>query len=134
MAYNSKYTGAQVEALLDKVNSLPAKADAVTIMSGAPASIGNVLLADRVMFCLSGFNESALTVSFDMPSLTDKDEMPEYMLQIKVETTVPTITWPSGVYWPDGNAVSLEAGFVYEFHIAGTAIGYFITYQKFATV
>ena len=123
-----------MEALLDNVNSLSAKADAVKIMTDAPASLSTVLLPNRWMFCFSGFTASEITVSFDMPNLTAKDEMPEYMLQLQVGTTIPTINWPSGLYWPDGKAVSLEAGYVYEFHIAGTPIGYFITYQKFATI
>ena len=59
------------------------------------------------------------------------------ILRLIVGSTVYSVTWPSGLYWANGEVPTLEANTVYEFSFASldkSSSLYLVAYQAFKTV
>ena len=59
------------------------------------------------------------------------------ILRLIVGSTVYSVTWPSGLYWANGEVPTLEANTVYEFSFASldkSSSSYLVAYQAFKTV
>lgn len=59
------------------------------------------------------------------------------ILRLIVGSTVYSVTWPSGLYWANGEVPTLEANTVYEFSFASldkNSSSYLVAYQAFKTV
>lgn len=59
------------------------------------------------------------------------------ILRLIVGSTVYSVTWPSGLYWANGEVPTLEANTVYEFSFASldkSSRSYLVAYQAFKTV
>lgn len=59
------------------------------------------------------------------------------ILRLIVGSTVYSVTWPSGLYWANGEVPTLEANTVYEFSFASldkNSSSYLVAYQAFRTV
>lgn len=59
------------------------------------------------------------------------------ILRLTVGSTVYSVTWPSGLYWANGEVPTLEANTVYEFSFASldkNSSSYLVAYQAFRTV
>ena len=78
----------------------------------------------------SGYTSGTISISLITAGYT-VTYLHEYMIQIIIGTTPPTVSWPSYLLWPDGKAVSLSAGYVFEFHITRTTAGFLVVWNKF---
>lgn len=74
------------------------------------------------------------TVTLTLSDLTSGDverNLKEAVLRFKTGTTVPTITWPSGVYWANGEAPTIEANTYYECNFGYVVDRWCVAYQTF---
>lgn len=78
----------------------------------------------------SGYTSGTISISLITAGYT-VTYLHEYMIQIIIGTTPPTVSWPSYLLWPDGKAVSLSTGYVFEFHITRTTAGFLVVWNKF---
>ena len=149
MAYNSKYTGAQVEAILDKANTgvpvdsemswesenplqnkvvtrqLQLRAVRMSLEDVTDAEIAITITPNTIFSCTSAV--SSLTVNTPQGGqFSDEDQQRyECIIRIAPRATPPTVTWPSSLLWPNGKIMSIEANTLYEFSIV-TACGYYV--------
>lgn len=151
MAYNSKYTGEQVEALLDKAAGAVGafEVEDVTYGPQSRATIADTVYAyidiydtaDRICYNVSSISNggfgAALQISFNgfasdgsITGTTTK----EWMIVVDCTGDVPTVSWPSALKWAGGEVVTMETGYVYEFHIVASRFGSHIVGQKFKAV
>ena len=139
MSYNSKYTGAEVEALLDKV---PDKADKATTLAGygiADAYTKSEVDAalDEKQDKITIFTETAGLSSYSInPNMLTKlgtlasnvtlslntaseeaGVVNIYDIIFTTPTDAPSITWPEGISWAGGSAPSIAGGKTYEVSI-----------------
>lgn len=207
MAYNSKYTGAQVEAILDgaadKVDKVEGKGLSTNDYTDADkAKVAAALTAHQQLKTVNGeslvgsgditidggsggsaafeveevtYSDSAATraitdtyyayitindttdrICYNVPSspvyasatiltvslngfsddgsITDTT-VKEWMIVIDCSTgVIPTVTWPSALKWAGGEVMTMEVGYVYEFHIVASTFGAHIVGQKFKAV
>lgn len=155
MAYNSKYTGAQVEAILDKANTgvpvdsemswesenplqnkvvtrqLQLRAVRMSLEDVTDAEIAITITPNTIFSCTSAV--SSLTVNTPQgDQFSDEDQQRyECIIRIAPRATPPTVTWPSSLLWPNGKIMSIEADTLYEFSIVSTAGYYIITGQAY---
>lgn len=151
MAYNSKYTGEQVEALLDKaagavgafeVEDVRYGYDGVTTRAamGRRATIDIYDTLDRVCYNVESVSSDVsvdLTVNlngFASDGSITGTTTKEWMIVVDCTGDVPTVSWPSALKWAGGEVVTMEAGYVYEFHIVASSFGSHIVGQKFKAV
>lgn len=151
MAYNSKYTGEQVEALLDKaagaagafeVEDVQYGYDGITnrAATGRKATIDIYDTLDRICYNVESVS-SAVTVDLTVNlngfasdgSITGTTTK-EWMIVVNCEGLAPTVHWPSALKWAGGEVVTMETGYVYEFHIVASSFGSHIVGQKFKAV
>lgn len=77
------------------------------------------------------------TASFSMTLPTTGSDTENYLkthsivVRIRFGDTVPSITWPSGVYWANGEAPTLEANTVCEANFMYCAYRWCVAYQTF---
>lgn len=95
-------------------------------------------LNDRVCYYVDNMSSvTSLTVSlnrFNDDGSVNYDQPKEWMIQFSVGSSLPSVTWPSAMRWANGEVLSLEAGYTYEFHIVATRLGCTIVGQKFNAV
>lgn len=109
MSYNSKYTGAEVEALLDKVNEgniYEIKYTSVT------SSTGSVELSDTKMYILG--EQSAVTIT--LPSGAESNGR-EYLCQFTAAASGCTLSVPDTITWLGGETPTINAGKTYQLSI-----------------
>ena len=109
MSYNSKYTGAEVEALLDKVNEgniFEIKYTSVT------SSTGSVELSDTKMYILG--EQSAVTIT--LPSGAESNGR-EYLCQFTAAASGCTLSVPDTITWLGGEPPTINAGKTYQLSI-----------------
>ena len=98
-------------------------------------------LNDRVCYYVDDMSSvTALTASlnrFNDDGSVNYDQPKEWMIQFIIPSTMstlPSVTWPSSMRWANGEVLSLEAGYTYEFHIVATRLGCTVVGQKFKIV
>ena len=135
MSYNSKYTGAEVEALLDKVGNTYTKTESDELFatkSEVDAAIGGK--QDKITI----FTETAGLSSYSInPNILTKlgTLAPNVTLSLNTAseeagvvnvydiifttpaTNAPSITWPEGITWVGGSAPAIVGGKTYEVSI-----------------
>ena len=148
MAYNSKYTGEQVEALLDKAAGAAGAFEVEDVTYGLRfrASIGDTVYAyidiydtaDRICYNVpsvsNGMFGAELQINFNgfaSDGTIMGTTVKEWMIVVDCTGDVPTVSWPSALKWAGGEVVTMEAGYVYEFHIVASRFGSHIVGQKF---
>lgn len=135
MSYNSKYTGAQVEALLDKVGntytktesdelfatktevdaSFEEKQDKITIFTET-AGLSSYSINPNMLTKL-GTLASNVTLSLNTAS-EEAGVVNVYDIIFKTPATnAPSITWPEGITWVGGSAPAIAGGKTYEVSI-----------------
>ena len=100
MSYNSKYTGQQVEEILDKANS---STQYPVVTSSASSISMNPNTYYRVTQSLS-----SLTISFN--AATDNTIVNEYLIEFLCGGTISV---PSTIVWASGKVPTFEVGKTY---------------------
>lgn len=124
MSYNSKYTGAQVEGLLDKAGdtytkeevdaSLEEKQDKMMIFTET-AGLSSYIINPNMLTKL-GTLASNVTLSLNTAS-EEAGVVNVYDIIFATPTTAPSITWPEGITWVGGSAPAIAGGKTYEVSI-----------------
>lgn len=102
-SYNSKYTGAEVEALLDKVKEG---------YTSELSSSGTVELSDTKMYMLG--ERSAVTIT--LPSGAESNGR-EYLCQFTASASGCTLSVPDTITWLGGETPTINAGKTYQLSI-----------------
>lgn len=155
MAYNSKYTGAQVEALLDRAGdpaaedtelsmesintvqnkvvtaALNDKAERMTVQESATLSV--VTLELNAITAITG-TFGILTVNPPASTPTGKDIALEAVLRFATGDTAPTVQWADNLRWPNGKIMEIRANRFYEFSVVYDHDGWNIVGRNFAAV
>jgi hypothetical protein len=106
--FESKYSGEEIEAKLDKVDTLPMAYQAI---SGTTPS---VQLAWGTVHQLTDFPTS---IGLALPA-TPEDSRVESVLKFTTGTTAPNVTFPTNLIWAGKKAVPIAAETTYEFSIS----------------
>ena len=134
MSYNSKYTGAQVEGLLDKVGntytktesdelfatktevdaSFEEKQDKITIFTET-AGLSSYSINPNMLTKL-GTLASNVTLSLNTAS-EEAGVVNIYDIIFTTPADAPSITWPEGISWVGGAAPAIAGGKTYEVSI-----------------
>lgn len=76
--------------------------------------------------------KDSIVVKIDDTSLSENVKcLKEAVFRFKTGTTVPSITWPSGVYWANGEAPTIEANTYYECNFGYVVDKWCVAYQSF---
>lgn len=107
MAYDSKYTGAEVEALLDKIGNYP-------LVSHGTADTTFVLTPNTMHVWAE---VSALTLTL---GTEESGKVNEYLFQFNSGATATTLSLPSTIVWANGEALTPEANKTYQVSIVNS--------------
>lgn len=77
---------------------------------------------------------SSYTITTPSTPSTSANKLREAVWRVKVGTTVPSITWPSGLLWANGEVPTLEASTYYEFNFSWCVDTWAVAYQAFKAV
>lgn len=96
---------------------------------------------DRICYYIDDMSDvtglSVQFLNFEDGGTVLYDQPREWMIQFIIPSGIsplPSVTWPSAMRWANGEVLSLEAGYTYEFHIVATRLGCTIVGQKFKIV
>lgn len=64
------------------------------------------------------------SLSFSLNSIGDNGVAGEYHIMFQSGNTPTTVIYPSGLWYPDGVAPTIESNRKYEFHIVNNCLGY----------
>lgn len=92
----------------------------------------DVPLVPGIMVVSSG--TGPYQVSIEKTPTDEMDKMREAVWKVKVGTTVPTIAWPSGLLWANGEVPTLETNAYYEFNFSWCVDAWAVAYQMFKAV
>lgn len=104
MAYDSKYTGAEVEALLDEIGNYP-------LVSHGTADT-TFVLTPNTMHIWAEVSAITLTLGTE-----ESGKVNEYLFQFTSGATATTLTLPSDLVWANGEALAPEANKTYQVSI-----------------
>lgn len=116
--YKSKYTGEEVESILDAVKNinkpiLDAPYDSSNSIAGF---VGDNVMKHSVIYITPDMVEVSIVIeNFETPN---KDVV-EYIWHF-VTGTSPTLSLPDYLYWPNGEMPEIEDDTVYELSITAT--------------
>lgn len=101
MAYNSKYTGAEVEERLDKVG----KYAGMPVVEFNAMLDGSVSLQPNTYYRLNG---GAYGITFQLAAATDNTIVNEYVVEFSSVASVADISFPTSIVWANGEAPTFE--------------------------
>lgn len=107
MSYNSKYTGAEVEALLDGIGNYP-------LVSHGTADTTFELTPNTMHVWAE---VSALTLTF---GTEESGKVNEYIFQFTSGATATTLSLPSSIVWGNEEPLIPEAGKTYQVSIVNS--------------
>lgn len=118
MSYNSKYTGAEVEALLDRVGNYP-------LVSHGTADT-TFELTPNTMHVWAEVSALTLTLGTE-----ESGKVNEYIFQFTSGVTATTLSLPSSIVWGNEEPLIPEAGKTYQVSIVNNIATYTFTVEYY---
>lgn len=125
---NNKASTSTVTAVSDRVTTLESVAHTQYLV-GTGSTI-QLTLGKTVVQSLT----EATTIQVPATPTTDADRLREAVLKIKIGATVPTIIWPSGIVWANGEIPTIEADSYYELNFSYCIDRWAVAWQMFKAV
>lgn len=125
---NNKASTSTVTAVSDRVTTLESVAHTQYLV-GTGSTI-QLTLGKTVVQSLT----EATTIQVPATPTTDADRLREAVLKIKIGATVPSIIWPSGIVWANGETPTIEADSYYELNFSYCIDKWAVAWQMFKAV